>query len=151
MMIDVLHPEQAATVRAAVIPVIGKVVGEEQQHPGPPDEGREREQAMFIDESKQPAGIACAQGQHAELDQAQRDADAAVLDLVAPFALALGAAQGEPLPGHQDQKIGHGDVEDVFGPPVQRFHKLLDSHDVLTVSILSIVYHLPLDPARQSV
>ncbi len=67
------------------------------------------------------------------------------------FALALGAAQGEPLPGHQDQKIGDGDVEDVFGPPVQRFHKLLDSHDVLTVSILSIVYHLPLDPARQSV
>lgn len=72
MMIDVLHPEQAATARAVQIPVIGKVVGEEQQHPGPPDEGREREQAMFIDESKQPAGIACAQGPHAELDQAQR-------------------------------------------------------------------------------
>ena len=104
-------PEQPDPVVAAVVGVVGQVVGEEQDHPCPPRFGGQLQGAQEVDAGVDRGHHQLPRGPDAQVADAHGQARARVVALVAHVSrlvlvLVRGVAQRQGLQAHRDEEEG---------------------------------------------
>ncbi len=114
MVDDVARPEEAALVAAAVEPVVGEVVGEEEQHPGERVAGVEAQRRQLVDDHVEPEHGELPDRVDEHVAEPERQARPRVADLVADqVVLVARVAERESLDDQQEDEEGDRVVEDL--------------------------------------
>ena len=105
-MDDVARPEDPHLVVDAVEPVVGEVVGEEEQHVGPPLVGRHPQRAQLVEPDVDDDHRSFPDGVDDDVAAAHRQAGAGVARLVADQLLVPRVLEGEQLDDEQQHEGG---------------------------------------------